>query len=48
MNKRGSIKAIRASSAVDTSLDLLDYQAGELILNQDMQNSCSLGGWLSV
>lgn len=45
MYKRSSIKATRASSAADKSLDLLDYQAGELILNQDMLNSCSLGGY---
>lgn len=37
-HKCSSIKSTRASSAADKSLDLLDYQADELILNQDMLN----------
>lgn len=45
LSSSSSIKATRASSAADTSLDLVDYQAGALILNQDMLSSCSLGGY---
>lgn len=44
MHKCSSIKSTRASLAADKSLDLLDYQAGERILNQDMLSYVSLGG----